>query len=676
MPIYVLADTPAGYGLFESSDKKLLKRNDLPTELKKTEKVLDLLKLKSFTQYGSAAIALEEAAALAKGTVPPLLSSLLEEMGKEAKATVAVADMKLANAISQVPQFDVKAVAGSNLGFLYRAIREHLTSLAPGMTFDDYDRLVLGLGHSISRHKIKFSADKIDSMVCHTVKILDDVDRETNVFAMRLKEWYNWHFPELFKLLNDNLLYARVILAAGRRPNYAETDLSEILTEEIETVVQETAKRSMGTDLGDGDLENCRLMAGQVVKFMELRRELSSYLESRMQAIAPNLTALVGFLVGARLIAHVGTVTGLAKSAASTIQILGAEKALFRALKTKHDTPKYGLIYHSSLVGQATGKNKGKMARMLAAKAALGVRVDALSEDKEDEEYEQRASLGLTNRLKLENNLRKLEGRPRLPDGVGIGPDGQVLGPGQLTLRETRRYNADADGVTNGAPEPKSKSNGVSKKSGKLVEVVESKDIEMGDGDDSDDEMGDVRNAPRSPALASVSDDTEDESDDGADRKTKKTRKKEQRERRAKREERRQAKTAQDERRAAAAPAAKATPDASNSSKKLSAEDYERLAAEAGISVKKFIRKYERGDVEVDEDGTPVVHSKKELKKARKTDDKSSLNGIEAIEDLSIKPKKRKHAEVAVEESVDGEAEVEKKSKKSKKEKKEKKSKA
>lgn len=99
-----------------------------------------------------------------------------------------------------------------------------------------------------------------------------------------------------------------------------------------------------------------------------------------MQAIAPNLTILVGELVGARLIAHAGTLINLAKAPASTVQILGAEKALFRALKTKHATPKYGLIFHASLIGQASPKNKGKVARVLAAKCALAVRVDALGE--------------------------------------------------------------------------------------------------------------------------------------------------------------------------------------------------------------------------------------------------------------------------------------------------------
>ena len=121
-----------------------------------------------------------------------------------------------------------------------------------------------------------------------------------------------------------------------------------------------------------------------------------------MNATAPNLTKLVGEVVGARLIAHAGSLMNLAKHPSSTVQILGAEKALFRALKTKHDTPKYGLIYHAQLVGQSSTKLKGKMSRMLAAKAALATRVDALGEDVT-------AELGAEHRTKLESRLRMLE---------------------------------------------------------------------------------------------------------------------------------------------------------------------------------------------------------------------------------------------------------------------------
>merc|ERR1712042_204384 len=106
------------------------------------------------------------------------------------------------------------------------------------------------------------------------------------------------------------------------------------------------------------------------------RDELYSYLKERMAMIAPNLTVLVGELVGARLISHAGSLLNLAKHPSSTIQILGAEKALFRALKTKHDTPKYGLIYHASLVGQSNAKLKGKISRTLAAKSSLAARYD------------------------------------------------------------------------------------------------------------------------------------------------------------------------------------------------------------------------------------------------------------------------------------------------------------
>ena len=146
----------------------------------------------------------------------------------------------------------------------------------------------------------------------------------------------------------------------------------------------------------------------------EYRAQLNTYLENRMNAIAPNLTQMVGVLVGARLIAHSGSLINLAKMPASTVQILGAEKALFRALKTKHDTPKYGLIYHASLIGQAAPKNKGKIARVLAAKTALSVRVDALSDDPD-------AAVGLQARAKVEARLAQLEGTVVGAGGGGSG---------------------------------------------------------------------------------------------------------------------------------------------------------------------------------------------------------------------------------------------------------------
>merc|ERR1712032_994705 len=258
-----------------------------------------------------------------------------------------------------------------------------------------------GLSHSLSRYKIKFSPDKVDTMIVQAIGLLDDLDKELNTYAMRVKEWYGWHFPELFKIVPDNILYAKTAKTIGVR-HHPLPDLSEVLPEELEAQVQDAAKISMGTEISDEDMLNIGDLCNQVLEMSEYRDQLFEYLKHRMQAIAPNLTILVGELVGARLIAHAGSLLNLAKHPASTVQILGAEKALFRALKTKQDTPKYGLIYHASMVGQAAPKHKGKISRILAAKASLAIRVDALSETSD-------STLGVEQRAKLESRVRNLD---------------------------------------------------------------------------------------------------------------------------------------------------------------------------------------------------------------------------------------------------------------------------
>jgi len=344
----------------------------------------------------------------------------------------------------------------------------------------------------MSRHKLRFSPDKVDTMIIQAIALLDDLDKELNTYAMRVKEWYGWHFPEMAKVINDNLAYAKVILKMGYRSNAANTDLSEILPEEIETAIKAAAEISMGSEINKEDLENIHLLAEQVVDFTEYRQQLSSYLAARMQAIAPNLTALVGELVGARLIAHAGSLINLAKSPASTIQILGAEKALFRALKTKHDTPKYGLLYHASLVGQASGKNKGKIARALAAKVALGLRADALSDwgiegsgEKREPTEEEKSELGVGHRIRLENRLAPLEGKPRPTRGVAIGPSAGQQQPGKWELKEARKYNPDADGLSKDAEAPNGAMEVDDKPATKLIQEIN------GDGSDSDSDSSD-----------------------------------------------------------------------------------------------------------------------------------------------------------------------------------------
>jgi len=171
-----------------------------------------------------------------------------------------------------------------------------------------------------------------------------------------------------------------------------------------------------------------------------------------MEAIAPNLTVLTGELVAARLISHAGSLINLAKQPASTIQIFGAEKALFRALKTKHDTPKYGLIYHASLVGSANQKLKGKISRSLAAKAALCIRVDALADDLD-------GNVGVLNRAALERRILKLE--------KGFVGEGTAKGNGQG--KQLDKYKKPNVGLYNAEDDFKTEKSLIGKKTTKPI---------------------------------------------------------------------------------------------------------------------------------------------------------------------------------------------------------------
>jgi nucleolar protein 58 len=190
-------------------------------------------------------------------------------------SAVAVADPKLANAIAQVPGLSLKLISDSSTQDVYRAIREHMTSLVPDLIPAEMDSTRLGLAHSLSRHKLKFSPDKVDTMIIQSIASLDVLDKQLNTYAMRVKEWYGWHFPELAKILNDNLAFSKVVLKMGFRTNARETDLSGILPEEIEAAVKAAAEISMGTEITDEDLEATSALAEQVVDLTEYVRSTS-----------------------------------------------------------------------------------------------------------------------------------------------------------------------------------------------------------------------------------------------------------------------------------------------------------------------------------------------------------------------------------------------------------------
>lgn len=469
----VLYESSLGYCLIKVKDGNLLSKSPAEQRAALDSDDSNLLKLQSVHRFSDTAAAVEEITAIGEGKISKSLKKFLtEELAggskkskKDKEEQLVVSDPKLGGAIAK--KLSLSVVSDSTTQDLFRGIREQLSTLLAEEGVDERDlaTMSLGLSHSLSRYKLKFSPDKVDTMVVQAIALLDDLDKEINIYAMRVKEWYGWHFPEMAKIISDNLAYAKVVKQMGFRTNSAATDFSEILPEDLEEVLKASAQISMGTEISATDLQHIHLLADQVISISNYRAELYSYLTNRMQAIAPNLTALVGELVGARLIAHAGSLMTLAKHPASTIQILGAEKALFRALKTKHDTPKYGLIFHASLVGQAPQKLKGKMARMVATKTALSVRIDALS-DADTKSSEGAPIQGIENRAKLESRLRMLEqgmgitGVRRAGGAQGAGAaSGMNKQAGKFELKSNgATYNAGADTLI---PSQPSKANGV-----------------------------------------------------------------------------------------------------------------------------------------------------------------------------------------------------------------------
>ncbi|KAJ3113396.1 snoRNP complex protein nop56 [Phlyctochytrium bullatum] len=385
--LFVLLETSAGYALFER-----IQSEEIGQSLEDVQKAtLDLakfgryVKMKSFVPFKSAAHALENLMDITEGTVNPHLKSFLEvnlPKSKKGNVELGVAEKGLAGSIkAEIGCSCVSAETNETVAEILRGLRLHSEKLLKQMKPGDMYRAQLGLGHSYSRAKVKFNVNRADNMIIQSINLLDQLDKDVNLFSMRVREWYSWHFPELIKIVGENAAYARCVKQIKDKGTLTEDDLPELETilkeDSIKAkMILQAAKTSMGTDISEVDMQNIEAFADRVISLTDYRKRLHEYLISKMNQVAPNLSALIGEIVGARLIAHAGSLTNLSKYPASTVQILGAEKALFRALKTRGNTPKYGLIYHSTFIGRAGAKNKGRISRILANKCSIASRID------------------------------------------------------------------------------------------------------------------------------------------------------------------------------------------------------------------------------------------------------------------------------------------------------------
>mmetsp|Transcript_17180 Transcript_17180/g.44988 ORF Transcript_17180/g.44988 Transcript_17180/m.44988 type:complete len:485 (+) Transcript_17180:236-1690(+) len=383
---FVLSESASGYAIFEVKEFDEISQaaQKLQEAVSDMERFGKLCKLMAFKPYPSAASALEQINAISEAQMTDDLKAFLEtnmpkvKEGKKAKFRLGVYDPKLGSAIQE--STGIPCIANEMVGEVLRGVRAHYTRFIDGLAEKDFRAAQLGLAHAYSRSKVKFNVNKVDNMIIQSIALLDTLDKDINTFVMRVREWYSWHFPELVRIVNDNYLYTRAALQIKDKSTLSEEHLpalTEILGDEAKAKeVLDAARASMGQDISPIDLINMSTFASRVIKLAEYRHSLHSYLLEKMHTVAPNLSALIGEVVGARLISHAGSLTNLAKYPASTVQILGAEKALFRALKTKGNTPKYGLIFHSSFIGRAKQRNKGRISRYLANKCSIASRID------------------------------------------------------------------------------------------------------------------------------------------------------------------------------------------------------------------------------------------------------------------------------------------------------------
>ncbi|XP_036618853.1 nucleolar protein 56 [Trichosurus vulpecula] len=343
-----------------------------------------IVRLVAFSPFKSAHSALENANAVSEGIVHEDLRLFLETNmpAKKKKALLGVGDPKIGAAIQE--ELGYPCQTGGVVAEILRGVRLHFHSLVKGLTEVSASKAQLGLGHSYSRAKVKFNVNRVDNMIIQSISLLDQLDKDINTFSMRVREWYGYHFPELVKIVNDNATYCRLARLIGNRKELNEEKLEalqELTMDEAKArAILDASRSSMGMDISPIDLINIESFSSRVVSLSEYRQSLNKYLSSKMFQVAPSLSALIGEAVGARLISHAGSLTNLAKYPASTVQILGAEKALFRALKTRGNTPKYGLIFHSTFIGRAAAKNKGRISRYLANKCSIASRIDCFSE--------------------------------------------------------------------------------------------------------------------------------------------------------------------------------------------------------------------------------------------------------------------------------------------------------
>jgi len=250
-----------------------------------------------------------------------------------------------------------------------------ITSVKTARAYNEFARRVT---LELARAGIARAAARRDLSAVQAVRAMDDLDKTLNLLAGRVREWYGLHFPEMDRIVERHDTYARLVSKLGNRQKFnQEALISEGLPKDNAEQLAKAASRSMGANIDESDLGILRSFCELMLDLYKFREKTENYVDECLKQVAPNMTAIVGASLSARLMSIAGSLENLAKMPASTLQVLGAEKALFRSLKTGARPPKHGVIFQHTAIHQSPRWQRGKIARTLSGKLSIAARVDA-----------------------------------------------------------------------------------------------------------------------------------------------------------------------------------------------------------------------------------------------------------------------------------------------------------
>jgi len=306
------------------------------------------------------------------------LSDILEKLRKNRYETLVVEEENLAQKIRD--RGALKVMVEMRPKVVQRFMTK-LPSIAVDLhvfkTEEDFSNFAREVTVQLAKTAVSEAVGRRDLYAVQIVRAIDDLDKMLNLFAGRIREWYGLHFPELDRLVEKHETYVRLITDLGKRGNFTENHLlKEGVPKDKAAAIDEAVKRSMGAEISDEDLEWLKSFCRDWLELLKFREKAEGYVEEVMSKVAANMASLVGPILSARLMSIAGGLENLAKMPASTVQVLGAEKALFRSLKTGARPPKHGVIFQHGAIHQSPRWQRGKIARALSGKLAIAARLD------------------------------------------------------------------------------------------------------------------------------------------------------------------------------------------------------------------------------------------------------------------------------------------------------------